>query len=197
MLEMEKVTDTEIIQLLRSGEKNQQNQAFRLLYRYYFGLIENLVLNNKGVRDDAKDIFQEGLIVLFKNVKNQEFRLQSTIKTYLYSICRNLWLMQLRKTKREVVLEEKHDHISVEENQFKVLEMTEKKRILLHLLKGLNDSCREILMMFYFRKMKMEEIRTLLNLKNEQVAKNKKSRCMKNIRSKVRESEAYQQVLMG
>ena len=192
---MNQATDTEIIRFLRSGDTHQQEKAFRYLYRHFFGLIESLILSNVGTREDAADIFHDGLIVLFNNVKKGEFQLKSSIKTYLYSICRNLWLMKLRSGKKETPLEDKHESIQVQDDHFKTLEVDEKKRLIVRLLQELNDDCRKILELYYFRKMKMEQIRTQLNMASEQVAKNKKSRCMKHIRTKVMENSLYQQTL--
>lgn len=192
---MNQATDTEIVLFLQSGDPRQQESAFRQLYRNFFGLIESLVLSNAGTRDDAADIFHDGLIILFNNVKKGEFKLKSSIKTYLYSICRNLWLMKLRLGKRETPLEEKHESIQIQEDHFKTLEADEKKNLIVDLLKELNEDCRKILELYYFRKMKMEQIRTNLNLASEQVAKNKKSRCMKHIRSKVMQNSIYRQTL--
>ena len=188
-------TDSELVNFLQSGDSGRQESAFRHLYRNYFGLIESLVLSNAGTKEDAADIFHDGLIVLFNNVKKGAFNVKSTIKTYLYSICRNLWLMKLRSGKRETSLEEKHEHIQIQEDHFKTLVIDEKKQLLLNLLQELGEDCRKILELYYFRKLKMNEISTKLNLASEQVAKNKKSRCMKNIRSKVQGNVHYQQSL--
>ncbi len=192
---MEQTKDSEIIKFLQSGKANQQEKAFRYLYRSYFGLIESLVLTNSGTKEDAADIFQDGLIVLFNNAKKDVFQLKSTLKTYLYSICRNLWLMKLRSSKRETALEDKHETIQIQEDHFNTLVVDEKRKLLLDLLQELGDDCRTILELFYFRKLKMSEIKARLNMASEQVAKNKKSKCMKNIRSKVMENVTYQQSL--
>ena len=188
-------SENEIMAALQSGDASSQEKAFRYLYRQYYGLVESLVVTNSGAREDAADIFHDGLIVLFNQVKQGSFQLKSTLKTYLYSICRNLWLMKLRRGKKETRLEEKHESLQIAEDHFQTLEMTEKKNLIVQLLQELNEDCRKILELFYFRKMKMEQIRQMLNLANEQVAKNKKSRCMKSIRSKVKENALYQQSL--
>lgn len=149
---MNQLTDSAIISFLQSGKNLQQENAFRHLYRKYYGLIESLITSNSGTREDAADIFQDGLIVLFNNVKKGAFQSDSSLKTYLYSICRNLWLMKLRKGKRETPLSEQHEFVQVQEDHFNTLVFDEKKTLLLQLLKELNEDCQKILELFYYRK---------------------------------------------
>lgn len=191
MQRIDVLSDSAIIEALKSGEGARQEYAFRYLYRNYFGLIESLIVSNTGHQEDAADIFHDGLIVLFNRIKKGDFQLKSTIKTYLYSICRNLWLMKLRRGKRETSLEDQHERMHIQEDHFKTLERNERKDLIVKLLKEINEDCRKILELFYFRKMKMNDIRSVLSMASEQVAKNKKSRCMKAIRVKVQENPQY------
>lgn len=187
--------DTEIFQQLQSGHSAVQEKAFRYLYQNYFGLVESLIVSNKGTKEDAADIFHDGLIVLFHQVKAGKFREGSSLKTYLYSICRNLWLMKLRRQKKEIRLEEKHENMLVEDHIFQTLEQTERKKLLVKILGELKEGCRQILDLYYFQKMKMRQIRQHLNLASDQVAKNKKSRCMQHLRTKVMQNPFYQNML--
>jgi len=191
---MTPLTDKQLIELLQSGIPEKQNTALRFFYRNYFGLIQSFILSNKGNQERVKDTFQDGIIVLFENVTENKFEQKSNLKTYLYSICRNLWLMELRKRKKETTLEEKHEFILLEEDYFNVLVKNEKKTLLVQLLRTLNSDCRKILELFYFKKMKMGDICAEFNLASEQVAKNKKGQCMKKIRSIVSSSTYYQQL---
>ncbi len=179
---MKNPSDQEILQLLQSGEPALQENAFRCLYRQYYGLIESIVTQNNGGPEDAKDIFHDGLIVLFNNAKKEGFMLSSALKTYLYSICRNLWLMKLRKTKKETPLQDHHEHIPLAENIFDTLLTNERKQFVTQLLNKIGEDCRRLIELFYFHKMKMAKIKEVFNLGSEQAAKNKKSNCMKKLR---------------
>ncbi len=177
--------DNDILKLLKSGEPALQDRAFRLLYRQYFGLAESIVTQNSGGPEDAKDVFHDGLIVLFNNVKKEGFSLSSTLKTYLYSICRNIWMMKLRKTKKEFPLQDQHEHIPLSENMFDTLVLNERKQFVVRLLEKLSDDCRRLIELFYFRQMRMAQIKEVFNLGSEQAAKNKKNLCMKKLRGMV------------
>lgn len=179
---MNHLTDQELVELLQSGEPALQDNAFRHLYRQFFKSVEHLVLQNNGDEEDAKDVFQDGLIVLFNNVKLKKFVLSSTLKTYLYSICRNIWLMKLRKVKKETPLKEQHEHLPLSENIFETLLTNERTQMLAQLVNQLDENCRRIIELFYFNKMKMDQIKEVFGLASVAVAKNKKSNCMKKLR---------------
>ena len=87
---------SDLISTLNSRIAFLSENDYNLIYISCYPIIRNMVLKNKGTTDDAKDIFQESLIVLYENVKNKpSFQLDSSVSTYLYSIARNKWLKQL------------------------------------------------------------------------------------------------------
>src|ERR1700749_1628139 len=63
-------------------------------------MVQSLILNNSGYPDDARDIFQEAMIVLYEKVKSGSFELNCLVKTYLYSVCRRLWLKRLQQMQK-------------------------------------------------------------------------------------------------
>src|SRR6516225_9821011 len=63
-------------------------------------MVQSLILNNNGNREDAKDIFQEAIIVLYEKSKSDSFQLSCLIKTYVYSVSRRLWLKRLMQMQR-------------------------------------------------------------------------------------------------
>ncbi len=78
-------------------------KAFAKLYQYYYGFVENYVLKNNGTKEDAQDIFQETLIVFFEKLKQEDFYLTASLKTYIIAISKNMWLNVLRKNKKTTV----------------------------------------------------------------------------------------------
>lgn len=188
---MKQLSDEIIIQQIQSGEQRLQNQALRQLYKAFYGLAEQIIVKNSGNSEDVPDVFQNALIIFFNKAKKPDFQLSSSIKTFLYSICRNLWLMELRKNKRNTTLEDHHEYIPTEENIFETLVVNEKKKLIIHLLKQMGESCRKVLEMFYFRKMKMVQIQKAMGYGSEQVAKNKKRACMVRLRKMVLENPEY------
>ncbi|MEO1518469.1 MAG: sigma-70 family RNA polymerase sigma factor [Bacteroidota bacterium] len=179
---MKNYSDSDIISMMQSGDSGSQDRAFRFLYQQYYGLIESLVVRNSGRSEEVKDIFHDGLIVFFNKAKRSDFSLTSSLKTYLYAVCRNLWLLKLKRQKREVVLEDTHEHIQIEQSHFQTLVQTERKELVQQFLGQLGEECRQILELYYYRKLKMVQIQQSLGLVSEQVVKNKKGKCLRRLR---------------
>ena len=85
-------------ELLKALGKNNR-QAAEKIYKEHFTLIQRLVINNNGNGDDARDIFQEAMIVLYEHARDPSFELTCQIKTYLFSVSRRLWLKRLQQMK--------------------------------------------------------------------------------------------------
>ncbi len=78
-----------LLQGLAANEKN----AIETIYRENYSIIQSFIIKNNGYPEDARDIFQEAMIVLYEKAKSDSFELSCQIKTYLYSVCRRLWLV--------------------------------------------------------------------------------------------------------
>ena len=169
--------------MLQSDRHSQQDRGFKSLYRQFYGMIEQLVLRNSGNTEDAADIFQDGLVALFNKVRQADFRLTASLKTLLYAICRNIWLMRLRKLKRESPITEVHQEtVGLDADALHLLEKNDRDQLVSHGLSQLGDDCRQVLQLYYFEKCRMKTIAETMGYSGEQVAKNKKSRCMRKLR---------------
>ena len=83
-------------ELLKGLAANDSN-AIEAIYRENYGAIQAFIIKNSGNPDDARDIFQESMIVLFEKAKSGSFILSCQLQTYIYSVCRRLWLKKLQK----------------------------------------------------------------------------------------------------
>src|SRR5438105_1297170 len=79
-------------------------------------MVQSLVINNNGTTDDAKDIFQEAMIVLYEKARSGTFELNCQIKTYVYSVCRRLWLKKLQQANRFLEMGEIESMVSVDDD---------------------------------------------------------------------------------
>ncbi|MFN0187446.1 MAG: RNA polymerase sigma factor [Bacteroidia bacterium] len=170
-------TEEEQIRLLQNGDDG----ILQVIYRQYYQTIVNLVMNNNGSLQEAKDIYQETLIIFYEKVKDENFELNCKLKTYLYSISRNLWLKQLQHKKRftnsisdsEEYLEIPWEEASKKEDQYQAMHTA---------LESLGEPCRSILKDFYMHSQSMEEITEKFGYTNADNAKNQKYKCLKRLK---------------
>lgn len=90
---MKDYSDTEIITSLR----NRESKAVSFLWNRYMPMVRLIVIRNSGSAEDAKDIFQESLMIILEKIDSREFVLTCSFKTYLYCVCENLWRSVLDK----------------------------------------------------------------------------------------------------
>ncbi|MEL6863115.1 MAG: sigma-70 family RNA polymerase sigma factor [Bacteroidota bacterium] len=183
---MKNYTDDDILAMLGEGSRQQSDQAFRFLYAKHFRMIDYFIQQNNGNEQDAEDIFQDSLIVLYNKVRTEKLELTCALKTYIFSICRNLWLKKLKKAGRSVGLKADQEVIALEEDHFSVLLQDERQHLIANLLDKMGEDCKRVILLFYYKRLRMNEIAEQMGLSSEQVAKNKKSNCLKKLRSMVK-----------
>ena len=88
-------------QLIVSALRKENNSdVLKDLYKTHYPMILNLVCSNSGTEQEAKDVYQECLIAFYERVQQPDFILTCKIKTYLYAVCKRLWLKRLSEKKR-------------------------------------------------------------------------------------------------
>lgn len=190
------MTDQQIITTLKESSIKECEQALNHVYKSYYGMIESFVLQNNGSKDDSKDIFQDTVMSLYRNVKNGKYSPDSKLSTYLFSIGKNIWYKKLRKDNRmSPLVEDEYKQISSDEDIQGDLEYTEHQILIGKLLHKVGEECNKLLKLFYFEKMRMVKIATLLDYSSEQVAKNKKNKCMKKLRAVILSNDNLQEQL--
>lgn len=167
--------DNLIVEQLRS--KNSK-AALATLYQS-FPMIRQLIRNNGGNEADAQDVFQEALLVLYRNAQSIDFKLTCAASTYLYSVSRYLWKDIQKKRQREVCLDQDvRQDTYIEENLERHQEQAQKSAQLAAVFKQLGEKCQAILKAYYYQKQSMKEIAAALNYGSINSAKTQKYKCL-------------------
>ncbi len=163
-------------------------KALKTLYVDNFQKIETLILKNSGTKEQAKDIYQEAFIAVWKNVKNNKFlpKNETAINGYLYTIAKNKWMDYLRSPayKKQVsydtdkMAEPIHSPESIKSDTD---DHDKKLSLAMEAFEELGESCKNLLTKFYFEKKSMKEIAIELQL-DAASTRNKKYRCMQTLR---------------
>lgn len=160
--------DEEIIEHLKN---NRYPKAVKGLYGI-LPSIKKYVIANSGTNEDADDIFQDALVILYKKIHQNEFTLSVSLSTFLYAVSKNCWLQELRRRKKMPLAESENDIAQPETNE----EIAFKKAAASFSLLG--EKCRQLLILFYYKKQSFKEIAAALSFSDEKVAKNQKYRCL-------------------
>ncbi len=176
MKQVQPVFEEEQVALLRQKDE----QALKIIYRQHYPAITNMVVNNGGSLAEAKDVYQEAVIVLYEKLQDESFELNCRIKTFLYSVSRNIWLKELKNRNRfsgSIIETEEYADIgedaSETEDQYQAMNQA---------LSNLGEPCATILKDFYIEKSSMELITEKFGYTNTDNAKNQKYKCLKRLK---------------
>lgn len=174
-------SDLEVIETLRAGR--DANAIIAYLYRANYKKALVYVSQNSGNEQDAQDIFQEVVVSFIELVRLGKFRGESSVGTFLLAITRNLWLNELKKRGRSMLRDEKFEkgRSTVDEDISRYMVNKEMRNQLMQLVGDLGDTCKKILVAFYYENLSMKEILQQSEYENEQVVRNKKYKCLKQL----------------
>jgi RNA polymerase sigma factor (sigma-70 family) len=162
------MTDNDIIEQLR---QRTYTTALKGLY-HVFPMVKKYIRANSGSGDDAQDIFQDALVVLCNKVQSADFKLTVPLKHYLMAIVRNCWLQELRNRNKFPPGDSGKEMLEEESNSEASYYIAKKA------FDQLGEKCRQLLLLFYFKKENYKKIALNLAFSDEKVAKNQKYLCL-------------------
>ena len=168
---------------LLKGLARNDKKAIETIYKENYNMVQALVVKNNGTIDDAKDIFQETLIVLYENVRNDAFELNCQLKTYIYSVSRRLWLKKLMHQNRFMIADEaEQDIVSVDEEMDEHERLNTEFIMMEKAINSLGEPCKSLLEAYYLQKHTMQEIASNFGYTNADNAKNQKYKCLMRLK---------------
>jgi RNA polymerase sigma factor (sigma-70 family) len=175
------MNEKEIFERIQKGDE----KALEFLYKKYYRMMTKLVITNSGTEEEARDIYQDALIVFWQKATSGNLVLTSKISTYIYSICQNLWRKELDRKKRL----SKDSPVTLD------TDTAEKEKIIARCMDQLGETCKKVLMYYYFEEMSMQDIAEKLGFANTDTAKTKKYKCKKKLDELVKAQYSEQDFL--
>lgn len=176
--------DEELLRGIYTGER----AALEGVYATCFPTVKRLVLSNNGSEEEAKDVFQEAVMVLYDKLQQQKhFELSCRLGTFLYAVSRRLWLKMLRNKGRFaseefIYSEEETQFFETEQDLLVHQEKEAQFQLMEQSLQRLGDPCRQILLDFYMRGKSMQRISEELGYTNAENVKNQKYKCLQRLK---------------
>ncbi len=176
------MSDEALLEAIKRGG-TARSRAIRQLYKeddlrrkviYY-------VKQNNGTQEEGMDIWHEGIIVLDRNVREGKFREETSLQGYLYSICRFLWMNQVRKKAKMDFTDDmkRLDEVETQTPETQFMD-NESKNILRVVLKQIGERCQRILELWKLS-YSMEEIAAEVGFSSPAMARKNKYRCHKRL----------------
>jgi RNA polymerase sigma factor (sigma-70 family) len=177
-----------------AGLLNNDYAIIREIYENYADRIKNHIIKNGGTADDAKDVFQDALMIIYKKAQSEGFELTSQFYTYLFSICRFTFERKGKKNARNSVTNTDFDGYTYDSNFEEDFLEREKYKIYQDHFQKMGLACQQLLELFFAKK-DMEEIADILKLQNAHTARNRKYRCQKKLEKMIQADKRYLELL--
>ncbi len=185
-----KYTEQELLE----GLIAQRNDVLQRIYILYYKVVRRLVLYNNGKEEDAKDIFQETLVIIYRKLQEDKLSLNCSLKTYIYSVARLLWLRELENIKnRNINFEECDQYIDLEDNVFPIVEVNKRLKLYHEQFEQLSNDCKKILKLF-LNNISIAEITKIMGYSSVQHTKNRQYRCKKSLIERIQNNPKYEEL---
>ncbi len=184
---------------LLNGIRRNDTIVLQYIYKNFYSKINFFIKKNSGDDDDANDVFQEAIIIIFRKLKANELVLDCTFETYLYSVCRFLWLKQLdkRKVEKEKIKDNHEYHEDIYDDGLeRVVDLNERYRLYQKHFTNLGKDCQKVLQL-YFDKVPLKNIAQIMGFKSEKYAKKRKFKCKEYLIKNIKQDLEYNKILSG
>jgi RNA polymerase sigma factor (sigma-70 family) len=177
--------DARILDMIRKGDE----EALVMLYQSNQKVIRGFVTSNRGLPDDAEDMLQEALLILWERVRSGRFEHAAKLDTFVFGTVKNLWLRHLARKRREVRGAFNLDDVPLDDpSSLDRLVENEQAAAISRALERLGEPCRTLLLLFYWEERSMAEIAAALGFANADTVKSKKYQCKKALRQMLEHS---------
>ncbi|HTF81353.1 MAG TPA: sigma-70 family RNA polymerase sigma factor [Cytophagales bacterium] len=186
-------SDKEVLDKIRKG---QDDEVLKYLYAKSFPSVKQLVMSNSGDADEAKDIFQDAILVFYRHVKTNKFDESQAVGGFIYTVSRNLWINYYTRIKiKKTELTSQQEEIEYEGNILSELISDEREAQVLQVFTQLGDRCKDLLINTVYHKLSMKEICDKMGFSNENSAKTQHYKCKQRLIDLIGNNSAFKNLL--
>lgn len=188
---MKITTIQESDEILLSGIARADPVEVKKLYTDYWPSISGYIRNNSGTEEEARDIFQDAVMVVYKKLKNEDLHLEVPFGAWLLAVCKNMWLSRLRYKKGKRMQEVSEMLPDPGPGIPQQMENLQVEKVFYRHFENLGGNCREILRQF-FNKVPMRDIALAFD-SSESYIKKRKHHCKEQLLNAVRQDPLYKE----
>lgn len=173
---------------------NGDSRIIKKMYAENFTGVQRFILQNKGNKEDAEDIFQKALLQIAVRHKKEKIEITSSFNAYLFTICKNLWRRELNSYKTRVTNAENIEPINEARENANALVEQKRQELFIEKLNEISDNCRKILSLF-FAKVSYADIVASTEYNSETVVRQRVFKCKKKLTELIRKDKRYNALL--
>ena len=160
-----------------------RDALFGELYQSAFPAVAGFVSQMNGSFQDAKDVFQDALVIYFERSSDPQFRISVAPERYILGIAKHLWIRKFKEDRKNISLNTFEAALSIPGDFFPSVQS---KRVL-QFVEQAGKKCLDLLRSFYYDKLNMKELAQKFDFGSEHSATVQKYKCIEKVREAVRE----------
>ncbi len=182
------IKEEDIVSLINKGK---DREVVPLLYKKVYPLVERYIVRNSGNKDDAADIFQDTLLLFYKQIMHKTYDHKYKVFGYLYKICIYKWVNKARKNSKIVFVDEieKFEEPVYEEFTDALILHTD-ENIIRKLFNPIGEKCIELLTYTTYSSLLLEDIMVRMNFNSVSAVKMQLKRCKEKLLKQIDENPA-------
>ncbi|WP_200801904.1 RNA polymerase sigma factor [Mucilaginibacter sp. OK098] len=158
----------------------ERETLFIALYKSVFPSVARYINKMGGSFDEAKDIFQDALVIYYEKTAASAVSVNSNEKVYLIGISKHLWLRKFKDNNHTTPIDGFDITIAADEDQ-----PSESK--LMHFLETAGKKCMELLRSFYYDQLPLADAAKLFGFSGVRSATVQKYKCLEKVRETIKE----------
>lgn len=178
--------------MVSPGTEESTAELMLRLYKTAFPAVARYVHKMGGCADDARDVFQDALVIYYERSLAGKLHLHKGDKVYLLGITKHLWLKKFREGRYNVSIEYNEAFDLAEEN-----EPQPSAHKIMQQIQGAGEKCLKLLTAFYYHKLPMQQIAGLLGFSGERSATVQKYKCLEKVRETVKQEALMYEDFLG
>lgn len=156
--------------------------AMEEFYIHSYPVVAKFVASMNGTPDDAKDVFQDAVIIyLEKNGHSLSGPVKDSGR-YLLGIAKHLWLKKFSESRHTIRLDPFESLLNIPEDFYPTL----RTGLLVRFLESTGRKCMDLLSDFYYKKLSMKSIAGAYGFSSERSATVQKYKCIEKLREEVK-----------
>lgn len=149
--------------------------VFLQLYKKVLPIVARYIGKRGGTLEEAKDIFQDALLLYYERVLREKVVIQQSEEAYIFGIARHLWIRRAGQRVATEPLTEQVDQATSTAERIA-------DQYLMQSLKQAGERCMSLLKTFYYDKLTTAALAKQFGYSSERSATVQKFKCLEKVR---------------
>lgn len=184
--------ETKIVEAIKNGD---QQKLLKELYKTVLPKVRAYIMKNSGSEDEANDMFQDAVVVWYKQLKSNQLEIKQSLEAYLFTIAKNLWINKAKRDARIHFTDEVKEDKALTANTLSTLISAEREKAVMGVLNQLGERCAQLLNYVFYQDYSLAEVTELMGFSSAEVTHTTHYRCKKKLMDLVSDNNSFKNLL--